>query len=79
VFSGPHYTHKRTVFSAAGAFGGVTWSPDGRWLLVDWSSADEWVFIRSTSVRKVVTVANIDQTFRGGPEARPTISGWCCP
>ncbi len=79
VFSGPRYTHKRVLFSAPGVFAGIAWSPDGRWLLVDWSTADEWVFIRATAARKVITVADVQQTFRGGPEAPPTVSGWCCP
>ena len=62
------------VFSGAGSFTKVIWSPDGRWLLLDWSSADQWLFIRSP-VKKLVAVSNIRVNF--GQEA--SIAGWCCP
>ncbi|MFL6012163.1 MAG: hypothetical protein ACJ74A_00115 [Gaiellaceae bacterium] len=52
----------------------VVWSPDGRWLLVDWAGADEWVFIR-TPVKKLVAVPNIRANFG----AQPSLAGWCCP
>jgi WD40 repeat protein len=70
----PDATAARRIFSGAGRFDTVTWSPDGRWLLVGWRSADQWLFIRSTAVRKVVAVSNIAATF--GPDA--SIAGWCC-
>jgi hypothetical protein len=59
-------------------FGGLAWSPDGRWLLVDWRSADQWVFIRSAAVRRI-DVRNIGNTFDSGPEHYATLAGWCCP
>jgi Tol biopolymer transport system component len=62
------------VFSGAGTFRNVIWSPDGRWLLLDWDSADQWLFVRSP-VKKIGAVSNIRDNF--GEEA--TISGWCCP
>jgi len=62
------------VFSGAGTFRDVIWSPDGRWLLLDWSSADQWLFIRSP-VRKIGAVSNIRMNF--GEQA--TLAGWCCP
>lgn len=63
----------RRVFTGPGV-DGVAWSPDGRWLLLNWRGADEWVFLR-TPARKLVTVANIRGTF--GDEV--SIAGWCCP
>jgi hypothetical protein len=63
------------VIGVAGIVDRVSWSPNGRWLLLSWRSADEWLFIRSASVRKVVPVAAIEQAF--GPAAVP--EGWCCP
>ena len=78
VYSGRGYGERRTVFSAPGVFGGLAWSPDGRWLLVDWRSADEWIFIRSTGARRVITAPNISNTFRTSREAPPAIAGWCC-
>jgi hypothetical protein len=62
------------VFSGAGTFTKVIWSPDGRWLLLDWSSADQWLFIRRP-VKKLVAVSNIRANF--GEE--PSLAGWCCP
>jgi hypothetical protein len=62
------------VFRGAGSFTKVIWSPDGRWLLLDWNSADQWLFIRRP-VKKLVAVSNIRVNF--GQEAG--IAGWCCP
>jgi dipeptidyl aminopeptidase/acylaminoacyl peptidase len=62
------------IFSGAGTFADVFWSPDGRWLLLDWKSADQWLFIRQP-LKKLVTVSNIQGNF--GAAAGP--AGWCCP
>jgi hypothetical protein len=62
------------LFGGAGTFANVLWSPDGRWLLLDWPSADQWLFIR-TPVKKLRAVSNIRANF--GPAA--SIAGWCCP
>jgi hypothetical protein len=78
VYSGARYEHRRTVFSGAGIFAGLAWSPDRRWLLVDWRSADQWIFIRSAAVRRIA-VRNIGNTFDSGPEHYATLAGWCCP
>ena len=78
VYSGPGYAHRRIVFSGAGLFGGIVWSPDRDWLLVDWRSADQWLFIRSAAVRRIA-VRNIGNTFDSGPEHFATLAGWCCP
>jgi hypothetical protein len=71
----PDRTAAGRVFAGAGRFGGVEWSPDGRWLLLDWDSADQWLFIRSAAVRRVAAISNVTASF--GPDA--TIAGWCCP
>jgi hypothetical protein len=71
----PDGTRARRVLEVAGVVDRVVWSPDGRWLLLSWQTADEWLFIRSAAVRKVVPVAGINQSF--GPAAAP--AGWCCP
>jgi hypothetical protein len=63
------------VFAGAGRFADVEWSPDGRWLLLNWPSADQWLFIRSATVNKIRAVSNISSNF--GPNAR--LAGWCCP
>jgi hypothetical protein len=79
IYSGARYQHRRPIFSGPGVFAGVTWSPNARWLLLDWSSADQWMFIRVAGRPRVIPVGNIGRTFRGGPEARSVIAGWCCP
>jgi hypothetical protein len=71
----PDGTAASRVFAGAGTFERVVWSPDGRWLLLGWPSADEWLFIRSAKVRKVIPVAGIGEAF--GAEAE--LAGWCCP
>jgi dipeptidyl aminopeptidase/acylaminoacyl peptidase len=78
LFSGPRYEHRRAVFSGPGALGGLAWSPNGRRLLVDWRSADQWLFIPTTPGRRVVTVARVGGIFDSGPEHYATIGGWCC-
>ena len=50
------------IFGGAGTFANVDWSPDGRRPLLDWSSADQWLFIDSP-VKKVLAVSNIRANF----------------
>jgi hypothetical protein len=71
----PDATAARRVFAGAGNFDSVAWSPGGDWLVLGWPSADQWLFIRSATVRKVIPISGIDSAF--GPEAKPT--EWCCP
>jgi hypothetical protein len=70
----PDATAARRVFAGEGSFDTVTWSPDAHWLLLSWPSADQWLFIRSATVRKVVPISGINADF--GPGAQPT--EWCC-
>jgi dipeptidyl aminopeptidase/acylaminoacyl peptidase len=78
LYSGARYQRRRVLFSGANGFGGLAWSPDARWLLIDWRTADQWIFIRSASVRRIA-VRNIGNTFDSGPEHYATLAGWCCP
>lgn len=66
----------RTIFNVAGQLRDLAWSPDGRWLLVTWASADQWVFVRSAGVRRIVAVSDVVRQFGGG--RFPRVSGWCC-
>ena len=70
----PDGTAGRQVFSGAGRFAGVDWSPDRRWLLLDWKSADQLLFIRSAAARRVVAVSNVEANFGQGA----SLGGWCC-
>jgi hypothetical protein len=66
----------RRIFSGAGRFGDVAWSPDGRWLLLSWPTADQLLFIRSTGVRRLLAYSNVTEQFGG--RAFPRLRGWCC-
>jgi hypothetical protein len=63
----------RVVFSTAGELRGLTWSPDGRWLLVSAPEADQWVFVRADG-RKIAAVSDISAQFRS--QSLPRVEGW---
>ena len=70
----------RRVFSGQGAFGGLAWSPDERWLLVAWRSARQWLFVDARSGR-VRAVANVDEQFPRPDDRPPRLlvsDRWCC-
>ena len=63
----------RVLFAGPGRFGDIAWAPNGSWLLVDWPTANQWVFLRGAAVH---AVSNIEQQFPG-----PTLQlddRWCC-
>ena len=64
------------LFSGTGTFDQVSWSPDGRWLLVTWPTADQWVFVRVDGKRKIRAVSNVSEQFRS--RSFPRVAGWCC-
>jgi WD40 repeat protein len=66
----------RNVLPLAGRIGEVAWSPDGRWLLVTWPSADQFLFVRSANVEHILAFSDIARQFGGG--RFPTLGGWCC-
>jgi WD40 repeat protein len=71
----------RRLFGGGGRLRGLTWSPDGRWLLLAWPAADQLIFVRVAD-RKVVAVSNVAREFDPGgigPVAFPRLAGWCCP
>jgi hypothetical protein len=71
---------KRRLFAGLGRFGDVVYSPDGRWLLVAWPSADQWLFLRPHP-RRIVAISDISRQFDPGttsPPAFPSVAGWCC-
>jgi hypothetical protein len=65
----------KVVFRTPGRLGHVTASPDGRWLLVTWPTADQWVLVRADGTR-IRAVGNISEQFRS--RAFPRVEGWCC-
>jgi hypothetical protein len=57
----------------------LTWSPDGRWLLVSWPVADQWVFVRVAGKPRIAAVSRIARQFATGAGPHlPRIDGWCC-
>lgn len=72
---------ERLLPAGPGRFGAPAWSPDGRWLLLPWPEADQWLFLRPTGARRVTAVANIARQFDAGAGRRafPRSVTWCCP
>jgi hypothetical protein len=64
----------RIVFRGTGTFGQLGFSPDGRWALVSWPTANQWVFLRMGRPRRIVGVSRISSQFGGFPR----LKGWCC-
>ena len=54
---------------------GLSWSPDGRRLLVRWGGADQWLLLPTRPGPPVVAIADISRRFG---EAVPVVRGWCC-
>jgi hypothetical protein len=48
----------------------VVWSPDGTTLLVDWPTANQWVFLHGS---KVHAVANIREEFPRADDVPPRL------
>ena len=70
------------LFAGPGASRVVQPSPDGRWLLLAWRSADQWLFLDLGHPQRVVAVAGISAQFAPGttsPPPFPSVAGWCCP
>ena len=64
----------RLLFQGSGVFRHLAFAPGGRWLLVTWPTANQWVFVR-TKQRKIVGVSRISAQFGGFPST----ASWCCP
>jgi hypothetical protein len=61
---------------------GLTWSPNGEWLLASWPVADQWLLIRvgRHGVGRLETIARVAGHFSlpGARHRYPTVDGWCC-
>jgi hypothetical protein len=71
----------RPLLADPGTFSDVTWSPDGRWLLVAWRDADAWLFLRPGHPGDVQTAGDISRQFSPGSTTErgfPAPAGWCC-
>jgi hypothetical protein len=67
----------KLLFAGPGVFGDIAWSPDARWLLVAWPTANQWVFLRGSHVQ---AVGSIEEQFPRHDRLPPMLqlSGWCC-
>jgi hypothetical protein len=70
----------RRLFSVSGRLSGLTWSPQGRRLLVSWPDADQWLFIPIGGPGKIRAIGDISAEFAPGEgdAGFPRIDGWCC-
>jgi hypothetical protein len=64
----------RLTLFRAGGLRRVVSSPDGRWLLLSWPAADQWVFVGVQAPHRIRAFSGITRQFGGG--AFPTVSGW---
>jgi hypothetical protein len=63
-----------TVLRAPGRLADLEWSPDGRYLLAGWPSADHWLLVRASARARDAAVSGVRHRF--GPGVRT--HGWCC-
>ena len=63
---------RRPLFPSTGRLRQVVPSPDGRWLLVTWPDADEWLFVRVGGTPRGRAVGNISEQLGG----RAAVEGW---
>lgn len=71
----------RQLFAGAGILGDAASSPDGRWLLVDWRTADQWIFLRLPRVQRITAASAITAQFPRSDSAAPLLlleGRWCC-
>jgi hypothetical protein len=64
----------RTLFRGTGDFRRLVWSPNGRWLLITWPTANQWVFVKNDRPRRIVGASRISAQFGSFPR----VAGWCC-
>jgi hypothetical protein len=66
----------RTVFVGTGHVDALAWSPNGRWLVVSWPTAGQWVFTSASGKRRLHAIASISAQFHSRTFPEP--AGWCC-
>jgi len=65
----------RSLVNGTGVFRELEWAPDGRWLIVTWQTADQWIVARAGG-RHIRGVSNVSEQFRS--RSFPRVQGWCC-
>lgn len=71
----------RDLFFARSRLVGPTWSPDGRWILIGWPAADQWLFVDPKDPKNVLAFGRIAEQFTpGAPDPRfPRVLAWASP
>ncbi len=64
----------KTLFHIAGALRQVVPSPDGRWLLLTFPAADQWIFVSTRGAHAIRAVSGITRQFGSG--SFPVVAGW---
>jgi hypothetical protein len=64
----------RRLFVGTGRISDLAWSPDGRWLLVGWPTADQLLFVRTVGRPRIQAVSNASAQLRS--QSFPRIEGW---
>ena len=72
------------LYAGPGSFEGLTWSIDGRVLVVGLPEADQWLLVRPRAREQLKEVSGIRRKFAGGSRAAarvtapfPRPAGWC--
>jgi len=69
------------VLLAAQSLANPIWSADGSELMVAWPEADQWLFLRGTSLNRVDALSDVSKQFSPGSSGAtsfPRTTGWCC-
>lgn len=69
----------RSLVTVTGPVRSLTWSPDGRFLLADWTGADQWLFLPTRPGARASAVAGIAAQFdlsRARPRDGVAVEGW---
>jgi hypothetical protein len=72
--------HAREIFGGTGRFSGLAWSPDARWMLIAWPTANQWLFVPAGGGRRIAAVSGIAAQFSSGASLAlfPGLDDWCC-
>jgi hypothetical protein len=70
----------RRLGEVPGTLPEITWSPDGRRLLVAWPDFDQWLFLPLDGRREGRSLTGVAAAFAPGARhpAFPEVEGWCC-
>jgi len=64
-----------SLSNVTGVLRELEWTPNGRWLVITWETADQWILARAGG-RHFRAVANVSEQFRS--RTFPRLQGWCC-